>query len=463
MERLFDPKSVAIVGASSDDTKIGHVILKNLISSGYSGRIYPVNPSIKEIMGLRCYPAIQSIVSSVDLCVIGIPAQSAVSVLKDCVDALIPYVIMIPGGFAETGKQGEVLQNEIRDIIFGKVTRIIGPNTVGIYIPSKRVNTTLTPIDRVAFPPDGVISFVSQSGALGLLTMDTISEIGTGINAFVNVGNRADLDEIDFLRYFLTDKRTRAIALYVESIPKGRKFYKALRETSKVKPVVILKSGRTNISAKAAQLHTGSLATNDRVLDGVLKQAGAIRVANETELLDTSRVLAYSKIPSGNRVVVITTAGGVGVLTVDFITASSRPVLKIAELSSSLKERIKHIILPIASAENPIDLTADGSVEQINRIIGLINESGEADLIILFALPQTPKMDESVVDVISKYKEDGIPIIVGVLGYKEAKEIRVNLEKNLIPSYPDVSRTVSAAERLVIYSKYRRRLHEVPI
>ncbi|MCW6169195.1 MAG: CoA-binding protein [Thermoplasmatales archaeon] len=463
MERLFDPGSIAIVGASSDATKIGHVVLKNLISSGYPGRIYPVNPSAKEIMGLYCYPTVKSIQSKVDLCVIGIPALGAVSVLRECVDALIPYVIMIPGGFAETGKKGEALQNEVKDIISGKITRVIGPNTVGIYVPGKQVNTTPTPAERVAFPPDGVISFVSQSGALGLLTMDTISEFKTGINAFINIGNRADLDEIDFLRYFLKDKKTKAIALYVESIPRGREFYKALRETSWDKPVIILKSGRTNVSAKAAQLHTGSLATNDRVLDGILKQAGVIRVANETELLDASRALAYSKLPLGNRVVVITTAGGVGVLTVDFITSSRTAVLKIAELSDSLKEKIKHIILPIASAENPIDLTADGSVEQIDRVIGLINESGEADLVVLFALPQTPKMDQSIVDVIFKYKESGIPIIVGVLGYKEASDIRVSLEKNMIPSYPDVSRTVSAAEHLVIYSRYRRRLREVPL
>ena len=463
LDRLFDPRSVAIVGASSDRTKIGNVVFRNLMGSGYKGKIYPVNPSAESIEGIRSFPSVSSIGFSVDLAVVVVPSTRSLGVLQECVTAGIPYVIMIPGGFSETGDEGDALQKKIKDDVSGSRTRVLGPNTVGIYVPGRKLNTTLTPLDRVAFPGDGIISFISQSGALGLLTMDRISEFGTGIQSFINVGNRSDLDEIDLLRYMKNRDDVKSIAIYLESIPRGRELYTTLKDITPVKPVVVLKSGRTEISARAASLHTGAMATDDRVTEGMLRQAGVIRASSEIELLDVARVLAYDSLPDGKRAAVLTTAGGVGVVTTDMISLESGEEIELAKFSESTKKAIRDIIVPFGSAENPIDMTADGSIEQVDALLDLLNESAEVDLIILYALPQTPKMDLSLAEVVSKRLRTGKPIVVGVLGFKQAKVMLSRFEELKIPSYPDIRRTVVSAAALARYARYRRRANEIAI
>ncbi len=457
LERLFRPESVSLVGASNDPGKIGNVILKNLISSGYHGRIFPVNPSQDEIMGLKCYPDIKSIGYGIDLCIIAIPARSSVSVVQDCVSLKVPFIVMIPGGFAETGDDGKALQSRISSLIEGTGTRIIGPNTVGIYVPGSGLNTTLTPADRVGFPSSGPIAFISQSGALGLLTMDTISEFGTGIHSFVNVGNRSDLDELDLLTYLASKPEVKGIALYLESIPRGHDFFRITSDVVKNKPLVILKSGRTETAAKAAMLHTASMATDDRVIEGIFRQIGIVRAQNETELMDFTRALSYSSHANGNRIAVLTSAGGVGVVTTDLLSLPAHPDLKIAEFSEHTKAEIRKVIVSFGSVQNPVDITADGSVNQVNDILAILNEADEVDMIMLYALPQTPKMTMDLVDVAVKWHRIGKPLLVGVLGFKEAKQMLFSLEKEQVPAFPSISRTVRSAEALAKYSFYVRR------
>ncbi len=457
LAKLFHPESVALVGASNDPGKIGNVILKNLISSGYRGSIFPVNPSQDEIMGLRCYPDIKSIGHNIDLCVIAIPARSSVTVVQDCVSMKVPFIVMIPGGFAESGEDGRALQARISSMIEGTGTRIIGPNTVGIYVPGSGLNTTLTPTDRVQFPPEGAIAFISQSGALGLLTMDTISEFGTGIHSFINVGNRSDLDELDILEFLASRNEVRGIAMYLESIPRGNDFLGIMRKVVQSKPLVVLKAGRTETAAKAAMLHTASMATDDRVMEGVFRQLGIVRAQNETELMDFTRTLSYSGNSHGNRVAVVTSAGGVGVVTTDLLSLPAHPDLKMAELSERTKNEIKKKIVAFGSVQNPIDITADGSVSQVNDILAILNGADEVDMIILYALPQTPKMTMDLVDVAVKWQRTGKPLLVGVLGFKEAKQMLLSLEQQHVPSFPSISRTVRSAEALAKYSYYVRR------
>ena len=453
---LFSPASIAIIGASMDENKIGNVILRNLVSSGFSGRIYPVNPSYSEIMDLKCYPSVKDIGDPTSIAVIVLPAHVVPQTVEDCISAGVKFLIIISGGFAETGPEGKKLSDRILSLIRNSGTRLIGPNTVGLYLPYSNINTTLTSYSRVSFPPPGNIGFISQSGALGLLTMDAISEYGIGISAFINLGNRLDVDETEFLDFFESDSRTGSVAIYMESVADGRSFYERIRRFNSRKPLVILKAGRTEQSAMAASLHTGAMASNDSIFNGMLSQAGSVRAYDETELIDYARVLAYSKRMTGNRIAVLTTAGGVGVISTDYISDSrSIKPLQMARLSENTKDQIRKVIVPYGSAQNPIDLTADGSVSDYDRVLEILMRDDDVDAVLVYALPQTPKMDIGVVDVVEKHIKAGKPIVVGVLGYKIAKQLLVEFEKRKIPAYPSVHRSVKSLGALYEYSAFR--------
>lgn len=455
LKELFSPKAVAIIGASQDPAKIGNAILSNMIESGYKGEILPVNPSSQEIMGLKCYPSIEQVDHIPDLAVIALPAQRTLDALKGCVKIGVKFVIAIAGGFSELGEEGKERERELLDVIRGTDTRIIGPNTLGVYFPHIGVNTALTSSGKMSFLPSGNIAFVSQSGALGLLTMDSVSEYNVGISAFLNLGNRIDLNELELVDHFVSDDLTKSIVMYLESVPEGRDFFTKVKEVTASKPVVILKSGRTRDSAVAASLHTGAMASDDAIVNGAIAQTGAVRAYDETEMLDYGRALAYSGRIKGDRIAIITTAGGVGVITADYISSTSNGVgMRLANLPDSTKQRIREVIAPFASANNPIDLTADGSVENFNQVIGILEEDDSVDGIIAYPLPQTPKMGVEVVDVIDKYKRGKKPIVVGVLGSKIARELIVEFEKRKIPAYPSVHRTVKAMKAIYDYSSY---------
>lgn len=455
---LFNPESIAVIGASADPSKIGHAVIDNIVRQGFRGRIYPVNPTAKEILGIRCYADLTDIGEKVDLAVVALPAGTSVKVLRQCVQKKVKYVIIVAGGFSESGEEGKKLEEQLLMEIHGSNTRVIGPNTVGVLFPGSGVNTALTPSDRIWFPKKGDIGFISQSGALGLLVMDSITQNGTGISGFVSIGNRADINEIDTLEMFLEDSATRAVVMYLESVSDGQRFYATLRKVCGSKPVVVLKSGRSSEASRAASFHTGALATDDRVTDGILRQAGAVRAFNEVELLDYGRALAYSKPLRGDRIAVITTAGGVGVVTTDLLTTEGNlPILAMAEFSPEETENLRKFVLPIASVANPIDLTADGSNESYGRILDLLVQSPNVDGIIAYALPQTPKIDTSIVEHIRRAAHSK-PTVVGVIGNRLAGDLLVELESARVPAYPSIQRTVSAMRALRQHALYRERI-----
>ncbi|HLH85467.1 MAG TPA: CoA-binding protein [Thermoplasmataceae archaeon] len=456
LDQLFHPKSVAVAGASNDPTKIGYAILQNLIRGSFEGAIYPVNPNIKEVQGLKCFPSVLDLPESPDIAVIAVSAAKSIDILRECVIKNVPFVILIPGGFSETGEPGVKLEREVETTIINSNTRILGPNTVGVYLPFSRLNTALTPPDKLDFPIGGNIGLITQSGALGLMMLDECAGQGIGISFFINVGNRSDLNECELLEYASNDGHTAAVCIYAESFPGGREFFEQVRKTSPVKPVVILKGGRTPTASKAATLHTGAMATNDNIVNGLITQSGAIRAYSETELLDYGRVLAYSKKTSGNRVAVVTTAGGVGVITSDYLTSDREGVsMRLSPLETSTKDRIRKIIVPFGSAENPVDLTADGSVSQFTEVLQILEEDGNVDLIIGYPLPQTPKMSLEIANGIKSVADNGQkPIIVGVLGSKLSRVLLEEFEKKRIPAYPSIQRAVKAAKALSMYSSH---------
>jgi acyl-CoA synthetase (NDP forming) len=457
-QALFHPRGIAIVGAAREEEKVGHLILRNLLFQGYEGRIYPVNPNADEILGIRTYPSLKDVPGPVDIAVIALKAKLVPASLRECVEKKAKFAVVVGGGFSETGEGGRQLETELLDIVRGSETRIVGPNTVGVYLPHAKVCTALTLPERTLLPPAGSIAFVSQSGALGLLTLNIISEYGTGVSAFVNLGNMIDVSEAELLEYFASDSETASVLLYLESMKNGRQLFSTARSLARKKPLVVLKAGRTPGGAKAATLHTGALATDDAVVDGALRQIGAIRAYDETELMDYGKVLAYQRPLRGGNIAVLTTAGGVGVVTADCLTSEEHGAgLSLARLEDSTRMKIRSVIVPIGSAENPIDLTAEGSTDQYREILRILNEDDNVDGIAAYALFNTARMDESLLDVLAEQTKTGKPTVVGILGSTYAKKMLMEAERRRIPAYPSMTRVVGALKALYLRGSYLMR------
>ncbi len=444
-DNLISPDSIAVVGASSHPNKIGYVVLENLKNNGYGGRIYPVNPKGGQILGFKVYPSINDVPEEVDLSVITLPAEVTVKIFED-VAKKSKFIIPIAGGFGETGKEGKERERKILEIARKYNARIIGPNTVGIYIPSTGVNTALVVPERSRFPGDGDIAFITQSGALGLLTMDSVSMYDVGFSSFINLGNRVDVNENELLQYFGEDEKSKVIIMYIESFANGREFMRVAKNVSRKKPIVVLKAGRTKRGGKAASLHTGALGGSDAVADGAFKQCGVIRAYDEIELVDYARALAYGKPIEGDRIAVVTSAGGVGVVTTDYIESEVRGIgMKMAELSDEIKRRIREEVVPFASVENPVDMTAQASDDDYDGVLAALNDDPNVDAILVYALFQTPLISEKLVDIITKwYREGDKPIVVGTIGSEFALRMMRKFEDNRVPVYPSIERSVKA-------------------
>ncbi len=444
-DKLISPDSIAVVGASSHPNKIGYVVLENLKNNGYGGRIYPVNPKGGQILGFKVYPSINDVPEEVDLSVITLPAEVTVKIFED-VAKKSKFIIPIAGGFGETGKEGKEKERKILEIARKYNARIIGPNTVGIYIPSTGVNTALVVPERSRFPGDGDIAFITQSGALGLLTMDSVSMYDVGFSSFINLGNRVDVNENELLQYFGEDEKSKVIIMYIESFANGREFMRVAKNVSRKKPIVVLKAGRTKRGGRAASLHTGALGGSDAVADGAFKQCGVIRAYDEIELVDYARALAYGKPIEGDRIAVVTSAGGVGVVTTDYIESEVRGIgMKMAELSDEIKRRIREEVVPFASVENPVDMTAQASDDDYDGVIAALNDDPNVDAILVYALFQTPLISEKLVDIITKWHREGDkPIVVGTIGSEFALRMMRKFEDNRVPVYPSIERSVKA-------------------
>lgn len=453
LERLLHPDSIAIIGVARAQDKIGNVILRNLEARGYTGKVYPINPrATTDILGKKTYSSLEEVPGPIDLAVVALPAGAVVDSVRQCAAKKVGFVIVISGGFSETGEAGKAMEKEIFDSVKNSNTRVIGPNTVGVYVPDSKVSTALTLPERSSLPPSGKIGFISQSGALGLLTLDSISEYGLGISAFVNIGNRIDLSEEELIENFASDQNTRSIVVYLESFHNGKKFFEIARKVIGRKPIVLLKGGRTDRGAKAASLHTGALSTNEVVVEGALQQIGITRAYDETELMDYGKVLAYQRPVHGRNVAILTTAGGIGVITSDYVSDEEATGLAMARFSDSTKSKIRDVITSIGSCENPVDLTSEGSTEDYGKVLKILNGDDGVDAILVYALFQTARVDQSLIEVLREQTILGKPTVVGIIGSSSyVKNMLVLAERYNIPAYPSIPRVVKALK--VLFSR----------
>ncbi len=445
---FFNPKSVAVIGASREPEKLGYIVFSNFIKSGYKGKVYPVNLNAEMILGKKSYKSVLNIPNEVDLAIIIIPAKIVSTILNECIEKKIKSAIVISAGFAETGSQGKKLEDDLKKIISGKITRIIGPNCLGIYDAYSKVDTLFLSKERCGRPEKGNISFISQSGAVGSTILDWLAEENIGISKFISYGNALDVDESDLIEFLGNDKSTDVILVYLEGIESsGEKFIEITKKVSKKKPIIVLKSGKTKKGMQAVSSHTGSLAGSGQIYSAAFKQAHIIEADNWEELLDFGLAFATQELPKGNRIAIITDGGGFGVLATD---EAERQQLFLPEPSSGLKQKMSKLMPPYVSLHNPIDLTGDADAKRYKLAIEECMKSKEFDGVIAITLFQVPTLGKEIVDYLSaikrKYKK---PLLACAAGGKFSNELSNKLIEKGIPVYTTPERAVKAMKALV--------------
>jgi acetyl coenzyme A synthetase (ADP forming)-like protein len=433
MQRTMHPRSIAVIGASAEEGKIGYSVVRNLLDGGFEGAIYPVNPRVPEIQGLPAYKSVEDIPGEVDVAVFAIPAPLVAGALELCGKKGVASAILIPSGFAEVGETQ--LQDDMVAVARRYNIRVMGPNIYGYYYtPAKICATFCTP-----YTERGSVALSSQSGGVGMAIVGFSRSHNMGVSAIVGLGNKSDLDEDDLLEFYAHDPNTRVIAMHVEDIKDGRSFVAAAKRVSQEKPVIVLKAGRTAQGARAAASHTGALAGSDLIYDAAFREAGVVRARTLEDLLDWSRALAMLPLPKGENVLIVTGAGGSGVLLSDSCTDYG---LSLMPVPPDLDAAFKELIPPFGASGNPIDITGGEPPETYRKAIRLALNDDRVHALILgyWHTIITPPMvfARLVAEVMEECKAAGKvkPIVASLVGDVEVEEACRFLEARGIPAYP---------------------------
>ncbi|HYD64626.1 acetate--CoA ligase family protein [Azospirillum sp.] len=448
MNRIMKPEAVAVIGASSEDGKIGNSVMKNLVNGGYQGKIYPIHPKADEILGYKAFKSVKDVPGEVDVAVFAIPAKFVAQALTEVGEKKIPGAVLIPSGFAETGNvEG---QDEIVAIARKYDVRLMGPNIYGFYYTHKNLCATFcTPFDV-----KGKAALSSQSGGIGMAIIGFSRSTKMGVSAIVGLGNKSDIDEDDLLAFFEQDDNTQVVAMHCEDLKDGRAFAEAAKRVSKKKPVVVLKAGRTSLGARAASSHTGALAGNDKIYEDVLRQSGVVRARSLQDLLQFARGIPVLPTPKGENVVIITGAGGSGVLLSDSCVDNG---LSLMAMPPDLDTAFRKFIPPFGAAGNPVDITGGEPPTTYKNTIrlGLEDERIHALILGYWHTIITPPMvfAKLVIEVKEEMKAKGIekPIVASLAGDVQVEEAAEYLYDHGVVAYPYSTETPVA----VLGAKYR--------
>ena len=455
---LFEPKSVAVVGASRNPLKFGHFLLKNLLDLGFKGKVYPVNPNADKVLGLQAYPRVDLIDDDVELAVIIVPASKVPQIMEDCSKKHVRGVVICSSGFREAGKVGGRLEERIVATARKAGIRVIGPNTTGIVNTSNNFTTSFVPLPKLK---RGSVAFVAQTGLFAAAAFWWIvSKQPFGISKIVGLGNKCDVDDAEVLDYLAQDEDTKVIAIYLEGVKDGRKLFEVFKRVAKKKPIIVLKSGRSPAGIKASFSHTGSLAVNDEVFDAACKQAGVIRVDGDLEkLLDITKAFALQPLPKGNKVGVITVTGAGGVMTSD---ECAKQGLKLADLSDQTLAEIRSNMPSWAAVSNPVD------IEPLFEVVGpedaikialnaaLDDENVDSAIVLFVAVPRLIPFF-NVKNVVENMKQSypQKPVLSYLIGFKDTVDsLTTQLEEMNIPVYSSIERCVEALGQLWKYKSY---------
>jgi acetyl coenzyme A synthetase (ADP forming)-like protein len=453
---LFFPRSIAVIGASNNAESIGGRLFANILSEGFTGPLYPVNPGVRVVRSVKAYATIGEVPDEVDLAFIVVPHRFVLEVVEQCAHAGVRGVVVISAGFSEMGESGAADEKRLLDIVRNSGMRMVGPNCMGLLNTSSsvRLNGTFAPV----YPPAGNVAMSSQSGALGIAILDYATRKNIGISQFVSVGNKADVSGNDLIMAWEDDPQTDVITLYLESFGNPVKFSRIARRIGRRKPIIAVKSGRTAAGSRAASSHTGALASSDEAVNALFRQAGVIRVDTLEELFDTASLLANQPVPSGRRVGIVTNAGGPGILAADALEATG---LHIPELSEGLRQNMAQRLPAEASTRNPVDLIASGGPAEFEHVTTLLLNSGEVDAVMVIYVPTTVGGAGPVADAVRACQdayEGDVPLLAVFMQVEGVgTTLAGDSQHRSIPTYIFPEAAAHALARAASHGEWRRR------
>lgn len=450
LDAILRPRSIAVIGASRKPNTIGWQILDNLLRHGYAGAVYPVNPTAEAVHSIRAYPSVEAIPHPVDLAVVVVPKQHVLAAAEECGRMGVRGLIVISAGFREVGGEGAERERQLVEIVRRHGMRLVGPNCMGVLntAPDVSMNATFAP----TMPPSGRVAFLSQSGAMGVTILDYAAEYGIGISQFVSVGNKPDVSGNDLLEYWAGDDRTGLVLMYLENFGNPRRFHALAREITRRKPVIAVKSGRSGAGARAASSHTGALAAGDIATDALLRQSGVLRVDTVEEMFDLAMAFSHQPIPRGNRVAIVTNAGGPGILIADACEAAG---LHVTELTEETRTRLSEYLPEEASVRNPVDMIASATAHSYRTAVEMVLADPQVDAVIATFVPPLGVRQEDVAEAIvaAVAGQSDKPVLAVLMGREGLPQGLAELNAAGIPGYrfPE-----SAARALAAMYRHRR-------
>jgi acetyltransferase len=459
LDKIFKPRSVAIVGASDEEGSVGYALVQNLTQHGYEGEVFLVNIRKKEILGRKAYARLENLPAEVDLAIIATPAKTVPDLVEDCGRSGIKGVIIVSAGFKEIGQEGKLLEEKIKGIKEKYSLRIIGPNCLGVIKPDIGLNATF--LEK--YPKSGKIAFISQSGALGSAILDWAVHENIGFNNFVSVGSMIDVDFGDLIDYFGTDPKTKSILMYIEGVTDARKFMSAARHFAKAKPIIVVKSGKFAESAQAAASHTGSMSGEDYVYDAAFKRAGVVRVDEIEDLFNAAEVLGTQPLPKGKRLAIITNAGGPGVMATDSLISHNG---ELSKLSFKSLAKLDMVLPSYWSKANPIDLLGDAKADRYKAAVETcLEDDGVDGLLIIYtdqAVAQPHQIAQTIVQTLKEKNVEEKTVLTSFIGYESIEEANRIFNDNNIPTYQTPEDAIKTYMYMCQYKRNLELLYETP-
>ncbi|MBN1796860.1 MAG: acetate--CoA ligase family protein [Sedimentisphaerales bacterium] len=450
LEGFFNPKSVAIVGASAKQGKVGYEILTSMLKAGFPGKIFPVNNKADQILGLKCHPDLPSLNEIPDLVIIVVPAKVVNDVMKQCAKIKVKNVIIITAGFKEVGEQGKKLEQQVTQTARQGGIRVIGPNCLGLIVPANKLNASF----GGDLPLDGKTGYISQSGALMAAILDMANADGIGFSKLVSIGNKADINELDIINSLGDDPDTKVVAGYLENISNGNLFVREAERISNDKPILLIKSGGTEAGAKAASSHTGSLAGGETAYEAVFDRAGIIRCDSIKQQFGYAQAFAYQPLPAGPSVAVITNAGGPGIMAADAI---ERQGLKFAKLTEATIKTLSENLPAAANCNNPIDVLGDALADRYKSALEVVLDDPNVDTVLILLTPQAmtecTKTAQAVSDVTKQ--KPAKPVLTCFLGASKVAQARQTLRENRIPVYDSPENAIKTIKVMSDYVRWK--------
>ncbi len=456
LHTLFNPKSVAVIGASNTPGRVGYALLKNLITNGYSGAIFPVNNHRESVQGVQAFPTIVAIPQKVDLAIIAIHAQMVPDVLEACAASGVRSTVVISAGFTESGEEGSLLSKKIAQTVRANGMAMLGPNCLGFIRPRLNLNASFSR----NMPPKGGIAFISQSGALCTAVLDWSVKQNVGFSYFVSIGDMIDIGFHDLIDYFGNDPETKSILIYMETLTQARSFMSAARSFALTKPIIVLKVGRSQEGAQAALTHTGSITGNNQIFDAAFRRAGVLRVGTIAELFDCAKTLSMQRLPNGNKLAIVTNAGGPGVIATDALIDQNGVL---AELSEETIQMLDEKMPRLWSRGNPIDILGDAEPARYSNAIKACLSDQNADAVLAILTPQAMTDAAAVAkDLVENARATYKTVLASFMGEDDVAEGRKILDHGKIPSYEQPEDAVRSFLNMVEYQRNLKTLNETP-